>query len=104
MTSSGRYPHCLKKISDLLNTEEYGFVEMSPVLIYEELKRAKLNTKERQESFVQRGGKRRLKPPGTPLLTLDGEVPVGPQRRSAGDRYAVGARTDKSICAQQRKN
>ena len=73
-----RYPHYgPKKISDLLNTEEYGFVEMSPVLIYEELKRAKLNTKERRESFVQRGGKRRLKPPGTPLLTLDGEVLVG---------------------------
>lgn len=73
-----RYPHYgPKKISDLLNTEEYGFVEMPPVLIYEELKRAKLNTKERRESFVQRGGKRRLKPPGTPLLTLDGEVLVG---------------------------
>jgi hypothetical protein len=27
--------------------------------------------------FVSRGGKRRLKPPGTPLLTLDGEVMVG---------------------------
>ena len=66
-----------KKISDLLNTEKYGFTEISPLLIYEELKRAKLNTKERRESFIQRGGKRKLKPPGTPLLTLDGEVLVG---------------------------
>ncbi len=66
-----------KKISDLLNTEKYGFTEVSPVLIYEELKRAKLNTKERRIKFVERGGKQRLKAPGTPLLTLDGEVMVG---------------------------
>ena len=73
-----RYPHYgPKKISDLLNTEEYGFVEVSPKLIYEELKRAKLNTRQRREMFVKRGGKRRLKPPGTPLLTLEGEVLVG---------------------------
>jgi hypothetical protein len=66
-----------KKLCDLLNTEKYGFTKVSPTLIYEELKRAKLNTKEMRMSFVQRGGKRRLKPPGTPLLTLDGEVMVG---------------------------
>jgi hypothetical protein len=66
-----------KKISDLLNTEKYGFTEASPFLIYEELRRAKLNTKEQRIAFVQRGGKKRLKPPGTPLLTLDGEVMVG---------------------------
>ncbi len=66
-----------KKISDMLNTKEYGFVEISPLLIYEELRRAKLNTRERRVAFVRRGGKRRLKPPGTPLLTLDGEVLVG---------------------------
>jgi serine phosphatase RsbU (regulator of sigma subunit)/anti-sigma regulatory factor (Ser/Thr protein kinase) len=66
-----------KKVSDLLNTEKYGFTEVSPFLIYEELRRAKLNTKEQRIAFVQRGGKKRLKPPGTPLLTLDGEVMVG---------------------------
>ncbi len=66
-----------KKISDLLNTEKYGYTEVSPLLIYEELKRAKLNTKERRIAFVKRGGKQRLKPPGTPLLTLDGQVMVG---------------------------
>ncbi len=66
-----------KKISDKLNTREYGFSEISPLLIYEELRRAKLNTRDRREAFVKRGGKRRLKPPGTPLLTLDGEVLVG---------------------------
>jgi len=66
-----------KKLCDILNTEKYGFTKVSPTLIYEELKRAKLNTKELRMNFVQRGGKRRLKPPGTPLLTLDGEVMVG---------------------------
>ncbi|RMG63885.1 MAG: HAMP domain-containing protein [Calditrichaeota bacterium] len=66
-----------KRISNILNTEAYGFTKVSPRLIYEELKRAKLNTKERRIQFVKRGGKRRLKPPGTPLLTLDGEVMVG---------------------------
>lgn len=66
-----------KKISDMLNTEKYGYTEISPFLVYEELRRAKLNTKEQRLAFVQRGGKKRLKPPGTPLLTLDGEVMVG---------------------------
>jgi len=33
-----------------------------------------LNTKEKREAFVQRGGKKRIKLPGTPLLTMDGEV------------------------------
>jgi serine phosphatase RsbU (regulator of sigma subunit)/anti-sigma regulatory factor (Ser/Thr protein kinase) len=66
-----------KRISDELNTEKYGYVEILPRLIYEELKRAKLNLQRQREKFVQRGGKRRLKPPGTPLLTLDGEVMVG---------------------------
>jgi hypothetical protein len=84
------FPHYgPKKISDTLNTEEYGFMEISQVLIYEELKRAKLNTRERREAFVKRGGKRRLKPPGTPLLTLDGEVLVGfrSEEQASGDMH-----------------
>ncbi len=66
-----------KRISDELDTEKYGYANIAPKPIYEELKRAKLNTKDKREAFVKRGGKRRLKPPGTPLLTLDGEVMVG---------------------------
>jgi len=66
-----------KKLSDTLNSEKYGYTKISRDLIYEELKRAKLNTKDQRINFVQRGGKRRLKPPGTPLLTLDGEVMMG---------------------------
>jgi len=66
-----------KKISDELKTEKYGFTVVSQNKIYDELKRAKLNKKELRINFVKKGGKRRLKPPGTPLLTLDGEVMVG---------------------------
>ena len=66
-----------KRISDEINTEAYAFEEISPRAVYEELRRAKLNRQKQRENFVKRGGKRRLKPPGTPLLTLDGEVMVG---------------------------
>lgn len=64
-----------KKVAEELFTERYGFLELAPAKIYEELVRAKLNTKELREAFVNRGGKkRRPKPPGTPMLTLDGRV------------------------------
>jgi serine phosphatase RsbU (regulator of sigma subunit)/anti-sigma regulatory factor (Ser/Thr protein kinase)/ACT domain-containing protein len=66
-----------ERISKLLKDEKYGSVNISPRLIYEELRRAKLSNKAQRLRFVSRGGKRRLKPPGTPLLTLDGEVMVG---------------------------
>ncbi len=65
------------RICKELNTAKYGFTKVKPSLIYEELKRAKLNTRKMREMFIKKGGKRRLKPPGTPLLTLDGEVMVG---------------------------
>ena len=63
-----------KRISTELDTEEYGHTKIEPRRIYEELKKARLNTKEQRENFVKRGGKKRIKLPGTPLLTLDGEV------------------------------
>jgi serine phosphatase RsbU (regulator of sigma subunit)/anti-sigma regulatory factor (Ser/Thr protein kinase) len=66
-----------KRISTSLNSDKYGYLDVPARLIYEELKRAKLSRRKQREKFVQRGGKRRLKPPGTPLLTLDGEVMVG---------------------------
>lgn len=66
-----------KRISKELNSARYGFTEIKENLIYEELKRAKLNRRAQREMFIKRGGKRRLKPPGTPLLTLDGEVMLG---------------------------
>ncbi len=65
-----------KRISDELNTEYYGNTKISESRLYDELVRARLNTKELRDAFVNRGGKRRkrLKPPGTPMLTIDGRV------------------------------
>jgi hypothetical protein len=63
-----------KKISDMLDTEEFGFTKVDERRIYDELKRANLSTRAKREIFVERGGKKRIKLPGTPLLTMDGEV------------------------------
>jgi hypothetical protein len=63
-----------KRISMELDTEEYGQTKLDHRRIYEELKKARLNTKEQRQNFVRRGGKKRIKLPGTPLLTLDGAV------------------------------
>jgi len=71
-----RFPeYGAKKISEELFSERYGFLQISSSKIYEELVRAHLNTRELREAFINRGGRRRrIKPPGTPLLTLDGRV------------------------------
>lgn len=72
------FPHYgPKRIAKMLNTEKYGNTDILPKFIYEELKRAKLSSKTQRQAFVKRGGKQRLKPPGTPLLTLDGDIIVG---------------------------
>ena len=63
-----------KKISSGLNTEKYSFTKLEPSRIYAELVKAKMNTKEKRENYIKRGGKKRIKLPGTPLLTLDGQV------------------------------
>jgi serine phosphatase RsbU (regulator of sigma subunit)/anti-sigma regulatory factor (Ser/Thr protein kinase) len=63
-----------KRISDELNTEKFGFTMVEPRRIYDELKRARLTTAEKREAFVKRGGRKRIKLPGTPLLTMDGQV------------------------------
>ncbi len=71
-----RYPeYGAKKISEELYSERYGYSQINSARIYEELVRAHLNTRELREAFINRGGRRRrIKPPGTPLLTLDGRV------------------------------
>ena len=67
-----------KRISEELNTDKYGLLQIDERKIYEELVRSRLNTKDLRMSFVERGGHRkRMKPPGTPFLTLDGQVIVG---------------------------
>ncbi|NIR52436.1 SpoIIE family protein phosphatase [candidate division KSB1 bacterium] len=64
------------RISDELNTEKYNFTKITESKIYDELVRSRLNTRQLREAFVARGqkSKRKLKPPGTPMLTLDGKV------------------------------
>jgi len=71
-----------KRISQELNTEKYGYTVIPESKIYEELVRSRLNTRQLREAFVARGGRmgRRLKPPGTPLLTLDGKVILDRER------------------------
>ncbi len=64
-----------KLISYELRTDAYGKEKVDPDLIYSELQKLRLNTQELRERFVQKGGKKkRLKQPGTPLMTLDGKV------------------------------
>ncbi|MBN1464120.1 SpoIIE family protein phosphatase, partial [candidate division KSB1 bacterium] len=71
-----RFPeYGAKRISEELRTERYEFAEIPISRIYEELVRMRLNTKELREAFVQRGGKKkRIKAPGTPMMTLDGKL------------------------------
>ncbi|MBL7959159.1 SpoIIE family protein phosphatase [bacterium] len=65
-----------KLIGDMMNTEKYGFTVLSEKRIYDELIRMRLNTQEKRQAFVTQRtkSKRKFKLPGTPLLTMDGEV------------------------------
>jgi serine phosphatase RsbU (regulator of sigma subunit)/anti-sigma regulatory factor (Ser/Thr protein kinase)/TolA-binding protein len=67
------------RISEELATEKYGFEKIGENKIYDELVRSRLNTRALREAYIQRikSGKRRLKPPGTPLMTLDGRLIIG---------------------------
>ncbi len=66
----------VKRITDALATERYENTVVSENLVYRELKKLKLNTVKQRKAFVERSGKgaKRLKPPGTPLITIDGRV------------------------------
>lgn len=68
--------HGPKMISNLLNTEKYGFTSISEKRIYDELIRLRLNTQEKRMAFVTGLSKsrRHFKIPGTPLVTMEGEV------------------------------
>jgi len=64
-----------KSISYELRTETYGKEKIDSDLIYNELLKLRLNTQELRKRFIEKGGKtKRLKQPGTPLMTLDGKV------------------------------
>jgi len=64
------------RIREELKTEKYSFTELSEKKIYDELVRNRLNTRQLREAFINKAAKskRRLKPPGTPLMTLDGKI------------------------------
>ena len=64
-----------KRISEELSSEEYGLTKINESRIYDELVRSRLNTKQLREAYLARSGrKKRMKPPGTPMLTLDGKI------------------------------
>jgi serine phosphatase RsbU (regulator of sigma subunit)/anti-sigma regulatory factor (Ser/Thr protein kinase) len=64
-----------KRLGEELNTEKYGFTVLDEKRVYDELVRSRLNTRELRTAFAERGGKgKRIKPPGTPFLTLDGQI------------------------------
>lgn len=63
-----------KRIAEELNTAPYGETVIDQGRIYEELVRSRLNTRELREAFVERGDRRKFKQPGTPMLTMDGQV------------------------------
>jgi serine phosphatase RsbU (regulator of sigma subunit)/anti-sigma regulatory factor (Ser/Thr protein kinase)/tetratricopeptide (TPR) repeat protein/transposase len=66
-----------KRISEELTQDKYGNTIIEEKRIYEELVRSRLNTKELRMAFIERGGRgKRMKPPGTPFLSLDGQVIV----------------------------
>jgi len=71
----GKHPdYGPKLISYELRTDEYGNVKIDPDRIYEALVKLRLNTQKLRERYLQKDGKKRIKQPGTPLLTLDGQV------------------------------
>jgi serine phosphatase RsbU (regulator of sigma subunit)/anti-sigma regulatory factor (Ser/Thr protein kinase) len=92
-----------KKISEMLDTEEFGFTKLEEHRIYQELKAAKLNTRAKREAFVQRGGKKRIKLPGTPLLTMDGDVILNYEsaEKVIADRKGIETPTESTPSFQQ---
>ncbi len=64
-----------KRIAEELKTESYGLTVLDEKRIYDELVKSRLNTRDRRQVFAERGEKgKRTKPPGTPFLTLDGQI------------------------------
>ncbi len=71
----GKHPdYGPKLISYELRTDEYGNIKVDADRIYETLVKLRLNTQKLRERYLQKDGKKRIKQPGTPLLTLDGQV------------------------------
>jgi len=67
-----------KRISEELNSDKYGNVEIDEKRIYDELVKSRLNTKKLRIAFIEKGDNKRLKRPGTPFVTLDGNIVTKP--------------------------
>jgi len=63
-----------KRIAMELEKPEYGSISIDPKRIYNELVKLRLNTRKLRERNLQKGKRTHFKQPGTPLLTLDGNV------------------------------
>ncbi len=103
-----------KRISEELNIEAYGFCQINESRIYDELVRSRLNTRQLREAYIARSGrKKRMKPPGTPMLTLDGKIilskdmerfqPQTPEPDVARERKPTTEKQEKPVESKKQK-
>jgi len=79
-----------KKISQELNTEAYENTAISESVIYAELKRERLNTSDLRKAYVERGSKgKRMKRPGTPFISIEGNIVISPEKSKLKPRIPV---------------
>lgn len=66
----------VKRIAMELASEKYQHTVLPDYVVYRELKRLKLNTVKQRKAFLEKSGRasKRMKSPGTPLVTIDGRV------------------------------
>jgi serine phosphatase RsbU (regulator of sigma subunit)/anti-sigma regulatory factor (Ser/Thr protein kinase)/anti-anti-sigma regulatory factor len=66
----------VRRITVELATDKYQNTTLPEHLVYRELKRLKLNTLKQRQAFIEKSerGSKRMKPPGTPLVTIDGRT------------------------------
>ncbi len=82
-----------KLIAYELRKDEYGNIKVDPDRIYDELVRMRLNTEDLRRRWIEKGGTRPLKQPGTPLMTLDGQVILNFE----SSEQLIAKRTGKNI-------
>jgi serine phosphatase RsbU (regulator of sigma subunit)/anti-sigma regulatory factor (Ser/Thr protein kinase)/TolA-binding protein len=104
-----------KRISEELNSETYGYTEINESRIYDELVRSRLNTRQLREAYIARSGrKKRMKAPGTPMLTLDGQIildqrfqdidPMDVAPVKSKEKPAVSAKEEKPAAKQKKED
>jgi serine phosphatase RsbU (regulator of sigma subunit)/anti-sigma regulatory factor (Ser/Thr protein kinase)/transposase len=66
----------VKRITMELSSEKYQHTVLPENVVYRELKRLKLNTVKQRKAFIEKSGRgsKRMRSPGTPLVTIDGRV------------------------------